>query len=82
MITSFLLQKQYIFIHDTLKVIIDKKIKSMQDDNNIYMNTGDDNIYANTNPAFGKQMIVVNLMVANSAFSCRVMFSDKAFVRY
>ena len=51
-------QRQYVFIHDTLKLIIDKKIVEMEtkddDNDNVYQNTAgaDDNIYANQ--AFGK----------------------------
>ena len=45
------MQKQYVFIHDTLKLIIEKKIKEMQahNDENIYQNTGgpEENVYAN-----------------------------------
>ncbi|XP_070188757.1 receptor-type tyrosine-protein phosphatase O-like [Littorina saxatilis] len=42
-------EKQYVFIHDTLKLIIDRKIKEMQaQDEHVYGNTqSDDNIYAN-----------------------------------
>ena len=50
----WLLQKQYVFIHDTLKLIVEKKIERMQQENeeHIYGNTEqDDHIYANQ--AFG-----------------------------
>ncbi|XP_070184855.1 receptor-type tyrosine-protein phosphatase beta-like [Littorina saxatilis] len=42
-------EKQYVFIHDTLKLIIDRKIKEMQaQDEHVYGNTQpEDNIYAN-----------------------------------
>ncbi|XP_076445144.1 uncharacterized protein LOC143283031 isoform X2 [Babylonia areolata] len=39
---------QYVFIHDTLKVIIEQKIKAMQEEeNHIYGNTTDNNVYGN-----------------------------------
>ncbi|KAL8563582.1 hypothetical protein ACOMHN_019320 [Nucella lapillus] len=40
-------ESQYVFIHDTLKLIVDRKIRMMEDDD-IYQNTlADENIYAN-----------------------------------